>query len=206
MPRYVIREDVVIYGTAYHYVCAQDEDHARKLFREGNADYDETVWGEEDSIGEFEVEEEECVTRCSIENTDDCPDYEEPDEEEPPEGEQCKSCVNRLVTTRECKRGHVQDASMTSNKPDNTPCGDHYERDVDYEDDEDQSHCNKCKWRNENSCNCNHDRHWIQDETMTNNNPDEGWAAKCENYEEGDSEDDEDSDTPVAEDPLAFLD
>lgn len=182
MPRYCIREDVVMYGTAYYYVCAADEDEAREEYRRGNADYSDTDWGDTDSTGEYDVEEEsDGCDGCDRENTEDCPDYEEDEENEDEDGRKCADCVHFTGSDR-CPKGyHTIHGTWASR------CSKYEEAE-----DDDKPRCNKCQWRNDDDRECNAGTSWVQDETMTKDDPDEGWAAKCTDYEKGDPKTDED--------------
>lgn len=83
MPKYEVRVNTVIYGTAYYTVCADDEEEAERKYKAGEADYQETEYGDSEETDVDEVVELDC-DGCT-----DCDDEEDEDEEE----QVCGDCV-----------------------------------------------------------------------------------------------------------------
>ena len=85
MKKFTIKVSATMYGTAYYTVCAEDEDHAKELYHEGNAEYQETDWGDTEEDDIYEVEEEDCG------GCEDCDDEEDDEEQDP-----CPTCRFRV--------------------------------------------------------------------------------------------------------------
>lgn len=80
MPKWLIKEDIVQYGTSYYTVCADTREEADKKYHNGEAEHDDTDWGGTDATGDYEIEKGDC---------DGCTDCAEPNP--------CPTCRYRIV-------------------------------------------------------------------------------------------------------------
>lgn len=96
MNKYAIRVDLIKYGTAYYTVCAENEDAAVEAYKQGNANYVDSAWGDSYEEDVNEVEAIEC---------DGCDDCEE-DDDAPDPCPTCKYRVNDGEYGVKCNKGN----------------------------------------------------------------------------------------------------